>query len=106
MNPNDPNAGHLETNVRPDLMPMSMYYRSSICNLLHPSYTLPFISYIKVKPSNKHKRTVPMVDGNVQSAQADTHTRIAVTKDDGTVVIKQVLESLDTPPQKLTAKPK
>ena len=47
-----------------------------------------------------------MVDGNVQSAQADTHTRIAVTKDDGTVVIKQVLESLDTPPQKLTAKPK
>ena len=46
-----------------------------------------------------------MVDGDVQLAQAVTHTRIAVTKDDGTVVIKQVLESLDTP-QKLTAKPK
>ena len=47
-----------------------------------------------------------MVDGDVQLAQAVTPTRIAVTKDDGIVVIKQVLESLDTPPQKLTAKPK
>ena len=47
-----------------------------------------------------------MVEGEVQSARAVTHTRIAVTQDDGTVVIKQVLESLDDTPQKVTAEPK
>ena len=44
-----------------------------------------------------------MVDGDVNSASTVTHTRIAVTQDDGTVVIKQVLESLDTPHTRLTA---
>ena len=47
-----------------------------------------------------------MVEGEVESAQAVTHTRIAVTQDDGTVVIKQVLESLDNTPQQVTAEPK
>ena len=63
-------------------------------------------TYIKVKPSNKCKRRALMVEGGVQSAQAVTHTRIVVTQDDGTVVIKQVLESLDDTPQKVTAEPK
>lgn len=40
-----------------------------------------------------------MVDGDVESSKAVTHTRIAVTQNDGSVVIKHVLESLDTPPQ-------
>ena len=44
-----------------------------------------------------------MVDGDVNSASTVTHTRIAVTQDDGTVIIKQVLESLDTPHTRLTA---
>lgn len=46
-----------------------------------------------------------MIDGDVDSAQAVTHTKIAVTQNDGTVVIKQVLESLDTAPQRSTGEP-
>ena len=42
----------------------------------------------------------------MESARAVTHTRIAVTQDNGTVVIKQVLESPDNTPQKVTAEPK
>ena len=44
-----------------------------------------------------------MVDGDVNSASTVTHTRIAVTQDNGTVVIKQVLESLGMPHTRLTA---
>ena len=37
-----------------------------------------------------------MVDGDVDSAEAVTHTRIAVPQSDGTVEIQQVLKALDT----------
>lgn len=40
-----------------------------------------------------------MVDGDVDSAEAVTHTRISVSQNDGKVLIKQVLEKLDSPPQ-------
>jgi hypothetical protein len=54
---------------------------------------------IKKKPTFRRKKArEPMVDGDIQSAEAVTHTRIAIPQDDGTYVIKQVLESLDTPP--------
>lgn len=46
-----------------------------------------------------------MIDGDVDSAQAVTHTRIAVTQNDGTVVIKKVLESLDAAPQRSAVEP-
>ena len=39
-----------------------------------------------------------MVDGDVDSAEAVTHTRIAEPQNDGSIVIKHVLESLDSPP--------
>lgn len=38
-----------------------------------------------------------MVDGDVESAKAVTHTRIAVPGEDGSVTFKHVLESLDSP---------
>jgi hypothetical protein len=38
-----------------------------------------------------------MVDGDVESAEAVTHTRIAVPKEDGSMSITHVLESLDLP---------
>lgn len=41
-----------------------------------------------------------MVDGDIDSAEAITHTRIAVTQNDGTVLLQQVVETLDSPPQK------
>jgi hypothetical protein len=37
------------------------------------------------------------VDGSVDTAEAVTHTRIAELQDDGTTIIKHVLESLDEP---------
>jgi hypothetical protein len=37
-----------------------------------------------------------MVDGDVQSAEAVTHTRIAVPQEDGSVKFEHVLESLDS----------
>lgn len=39
-----------------------------------------------------------MVDGDVDSAEAVTHTRVAETQIDGTTIIKHVLESLDSSP--------
>jgi hypothetical protein len=63
-------------------------------------------TYLRVKKSVKRKRgREPLVDGELDSSEAVTHTRMAVTQDDGTVVMKHVLESLDTPPQRLTAEP-
>jgi hypothetical protein len=38
------------------------------------------------------------VDGDVNSAEAVTHTRVAETQIDGTTIIKHVLESLDSSP--------
>lgn len=40
----------------------------------------------------------PMVDGDVDSAKATTHTRFAETQEDGSIIIKKVLESLDPSP--------
>lgn len=44
-----------------------------------------------------------MVDGDVEYSQAVTHSKIAITNDDGTVVVQQVLESLDIPAQASSA---
>ena len=43
-----------------------------------------------------------MADGDVDSAEAVTHTRIAELQEDGTTIIKHVLESLDSPPSSST----
>jgi len=61
-------------------------------------------TYIKKKPTYRRKRArEPMVDGDVNSAEAVTHTRIAVPQDDGSMLITEVLESLDsTPPVTIT----
>lgn len=47
-----------------------------------------------------------MVDGDVDSAQTVTHRKIASTQNDGTTIIKQVLESLDTPTERISVDPK
>jgi hypothetical protein len=39
-----------------------------------------------------------MRDGDVESSGAVTHTRIAEPQDDGTTIIKTILESLDSSP--------
>ena len=39
-----------------------------------------------------------MVEGDPRLAEAVTHTRMAIPQDDGSFVIKEILESLDTPP--------
>lgn len=55
-------------------------------------------SYIKKGRNFRRKRArEPMVDGDVDSAEAVTHTRIAEAQDDGSVIFKHVLESLDSP---------
>lgn len=52
---------------------------------------------LKKKQSYRRRRArEPMVDGDVDSAEAVTHTRIAESQDDGTTIIKHVLESLDS----------
>jgi CxC2 like cysteine cluster associated with KDZ transposases len=54
-------------------------------------------SYIKKKKSYRRQRPrLPMVDGDVDSSEAVTHTRIAVPQADGTFLFKNVLESLDS----------
>ena len=54
-------------------------------------------TYIKKKQTYRRRRArEPMVDGDVESAEAVTHTRIAEHQDDGSVIIKHVLESLDS----------
>lgn len=45
-----------------------------------------------------------MIAGDIDSARAVTNTKIAVTQSDGSVVIKQIVESLDTPSHKITDK--
>lgn len=40
----------------------------------------------------------PLVDGDIDSAEAVTHTRIAVPQEDGSIAVKVVLESLGSPP--------
>jgi hypothetical protein len=46
-----------------------------------------------------------MVDGDVELAEAVTHTRIAVPQPDGSVIIDRVLESLEsTPPLQSTSR--
>ena len=44
------------------------------------------------------KAREPMVDGDVNAAEAVTHTRYAETQDDGTTIIKHIVESLDSNP--------
>jgi len=62
-------------------------------------------TYIKRKQTYRRKRArEPLVDGDVESAEAVTNTRIAVPQDDGTVIYKHVLESLETP--RSTGEPK
>jgi len=39
-----------------------------------------------------------MVDGDIDAAEAVTHTRFAETQDDGTTIIKHIVESLDSKP--------
>ena len=55
-------------------------------------------TFIKKKPTIWRKRArQPMVDGDVDSAEAVTHTRVAETQNDGTTIIKHSVESLDSP---------
>jgi hypothetical protein len=54
----------------------------------------------KQTKKRKHGRAL-MVAGDIDTARAVTHTKIAVTQSDGSVVIKQKLESLDTPSQSI-----
>lgn len=50
------------------------------------------------KKINRRKRGLgPLLDGDVDSASVVTPTTVYVTKKDGSVVEKQVWESLDTP---------
>jgi hypothetical protein len=61
-----------------------------------------------IKPRKVYRRMRPrqtMVDGDVDSAEAVTHTRFAETQDDGSIIIRQVLESLDSPIPTSTAAP-
>ena len=46
-----------------------------------------------------------MVDGDLDSAEAVTHRRYAEIQSDGTTIIKQVLESLDPTPPRVTLLP-
>ena len=57
-------------------------------------------TYIKKKTTYRRNRArEPIVDGDLNSAEAVTHTRVAVAQDDGTMIITEVLESLDSKPQ-------
>ena len=38
-----------------------------------------------------------MVDGGIESAKSVTHTKVTIINDDGTVGVKKILESLDSP---------
>src|SRR6266446_228541 len=54
-------------------------------------------TYVKKKKSYRRQRPrVPMVEGDVDSSEAVTHTRIAIPQDDGSFIFKNVLESLDS----------
>jgi hypothetical protein len=64
-------------------------------------------THIQPKKSQKRKRgKQPLVDGQPDSAQVVTHSKIRVMGDDGTMVMKKILESLDTPTHALSAEPK
>src|SRR6202789_1593835 len=64
-------------------------------------------TYLQHNKTQKRKRgRKPMVDGELDSARAVTHTKVTVINDDGTVDVKRVLESLDTPKPKFTTDPK
>ena len=57
------------------------------------------MSTIKKKQSYRRKKArEPMVDGDIDAAEAVTHTRFAETQDDGTTIIKHIVESLDSKP--------
>jgi len=61
---------------------------------------------MKNNKSHKRKRGKdPLVDGEPESAQAVTYSKVEVTRRDGTTTTRQVLESLDMPPQPLPPKP-
>jgi hypothetical protein len=52
---------------------------------------------IKKKPTfRRMKAREPMVEGDIHSAKAVTLRRFAETQNDGTTIIKHVLESLDS----------
>jgi hypothetical protein len=52
---------------------------------------------IKKKPGFRRMRPrQPLVEGDVESAEAVTHRRLAETQTDGTTMFKNVLESLDS----------
>ena len=44
-----------------------------------------------------------MVDGDVNAAEVVTHTRFAETQDDGMMIIKHIVESLDSNPSSSSA---
>ena len=72
----------------------------------HCSCLSSTMSYIKPRKSQKRKRgREPMVEGDLTSAKAVTHTKVTVMNDDGTTSVEHVLESLDNP-RKLKADPK
>jgi hypothetical protein len=61
------------------------------------TYQIIMSTFIKKKATYRHKRArEPMVDGDLDSAEAVTHTRVAETQNDGTTIFKHVTESLDT----------
>jgi len=53
---------------------------------------------MNAQKSHKRKRgKQPIVDGDINSAQAVTHMKITETNDDGTTFTKRILVSLDSP---------
>ena len=69
--------------------------------LVHCSTSIkPSMSTIQKKKST-YRRTRPwhhMVDGDLDLAEAVTHTQYAEIQPDGTTIIKQFLQSLDSVP--------
>lgn len=55
------------------------------------------------KRYKRQRKNGPMIDGDVDSAQVVTPRTITETKRDGSIIKKQVWESLDTPSPKSSA---
>lgn len=70
--------------------------------LRYPNETLMSTVIRKKQTFRRRRPREPLVDGTVDTAEAVTHTRIAELQDDGTTIIKHVLESLDDPPSSST----
>lgn len=74
-------------------------------NAFQPLTFILIMSTVIKKKQNFRRRRArePMVDGDVDSAEAVTHTRVAELQEDGTTIIKHVVESLDSTPTRSTA---